>query len=595
MNLKITHFAKFHLLRSPSLFKTIRLKYLIILSSIIFYFPCLAQTPEYYGTNWGGDGLANTTIGEIAGRQADYRFRAQYSGDVTKLRLYLMYSAGYGSGTGGKLTITLETDDGTVNHFPSGTVLTNVTDNNPMSYGGKGFDGVLYTFQSTAKLTQGNLYHLRFTNSDADPINNFVSINSIYMESGMTSDAMPTGNITDLAFLRRDGTKPFQVYTEYMPIYSLYYSDGLIQGQGYIGASIGSPRGINGSGNKVRSSFTVSGPDKVINKVSLRLKKISGTDALTVRLEDSGGTLIEQGTIAAANISSTMTWVSCSFLTSHVLSSGSTYHLVLNTASGSTYQTFALQDGSKEYGYIPMFSDGFFQYTTNGSTWNNEQEPNFKAQIYFSNQTGAAVPPPAPSIPIYQGSVVNNATPTLLEITYDLSLVSTAPVSSSFIVKVNSVARAVTSVAISGTKVQLTLASGIKYGEIVTVSYTKPASNPLQTSIGGVAASYSAQTIINNIVNSVKDLPPVTMTMTINPIHVYSTINVQLAYSSTPTATISPEILRIFDLSGKLFIEKLLVTGVTGIKFSVNLRSGIYFVKIIGYGAELASQKIRVY
>jgi uncharacterized protein YjdB len=207
------------------------------------------------------------------------------------------------------------------------------------------------------------------------------------MESGLTSDAMPTGNITDLAFLRHEGTKPFLVYTEYTPIFTIYYSDGSIQGQGYIGASIASPRSINGSGYKVRSNFTVSGPNKIINKVSLRLKKISGTDALTVRLEDSGGTLIEQGTIAAANILTTMTWVTCIFLTSHVLSSGSTYHLVLNTASGSTYQTYALQDGSKEYGYIPMFSDGCFQYTTNGSTWNYENDSNYKAQIYFSNQT----------------------------------------------------------------------------------------------------------------------------------------------------------------------------------------------------------------
>ena len=90
---------------------------------------------------------------------------------------------------------------------------------------------------------------------------------------------------------------------------------------------------------------------------------------------------------------------------------------------------------------------------------------------------------------------------------------------------VNSTAGTVNTVAISGTKVQLTLSSAIKFGDIVTVSYTKPTTNPLQTAAGGIAASISAQSTINNLVNTTKDTPPITITMTVSPNHVHKIIN----------------------------------------------------------------------
>jgi parallel beta-helix repeat protein len=109
--------------------------------------------------------------------------------------------------------------------------------------------------------------------------------------------------------------------------------------------------------------------------------------------------------------------------------------------------------------------------------------------------------PDQPVIPIYTGSVVENATPSLLEITYNVSLANIVPAASSFSVSVNSVVRTVNAVVISGTKVQSTLASPIVYGDVVTFSYTKPASNPLQTPSGGIATSISNQTVINNCIN----------------------------------------------------------------------------------------------
>ncbi len=110
--------------------------------------------------------------------------------------------------------------------------------------------------------------------------------------------------------------------------------------------------------------------------------------------------------------------------------------------------------------------------------------------------------------PIYIGSIIQNTTASQLEMTYDKSLANIVPATSSFTVRVNSVARTVNTVAISGTKIMLTLASAVVYGDIVTVTYTLPSSNPLQTASGGQAVTISAQPVVNNCINAA-NTPPV--------------------------------------------------------------------------------------
>lgn len=102
--------------------------------------------------------------------------------------------------------------------------------------------------------------------------------------------------------------------------------------------------------------------------------------------------------------------------------------------------------------------------------------------------------------PILMGSVVENAAPSRLEMTYSLALANIVPAASAFTVKVNSTTRTVSSVAILGTKVLLTLSSPVKYGDVVTVAYTKPSANPLQTVTGGKAATISASAVKNMVV-----------------------------------------------------------------------------------------------
>ena len=106
--------------------------------------------------------------------------------------------------------------------------------------------------------------------------------------------------------------------------------------------------------------------------------------------------------------------------------------------------------------------------------------------------------------PSYISSVVENATPGMIEMTYNLTLASVVPPTSAFTVRVNSTARTVNTVSISGPKVLLTLASPVLYGDVVTAAYTIPATNALRATTGYWALSISAQPVLNNCTNSSK-------------------------------------------------------------------------------------------
>jgi len=55
-------------------------------------------------------------------------------------------------------------------------------------------------------------------------------------------------------------------------------------------------------------------------------------------------------------------------------------------------------------------------------------------------------------------------------------------------------------VSVSGTKVILSLSYPVHlHTDVITVAYSKPASNPLKTASGGEAATFSPQTVTNRV------------------------------------------------------------------------------------------------
>jgi uncharacterized repeat protein (TIGR02059 family) len=113
----------------------------------------------------------------------------------------------------------------------------------------------------------------------------------------------------------------------------------------------------------------------------------------------------------------------------------------------------------------------------------------------------------AAAIPVFNSAVIQNATPDKLEMTYSLSLAAIVPASFAFTVMVNSQTRTVNAVTVAGNKVTLTLASPVAYGDVVTVAYNKPATNPLQTPQGGQAQTMTARNVTNNVAE-IPNQPP---------------------------------------------------------------------------------------
>jgi hypothetical protein len=61
---------------------------------------------------------------------------------------------------------------------------------------------------------------------------------------------------------------------------------------------------------------------------------------------------------------------------------------------------------------------------------------------------------------------------------------------------------AISSVLVSGTLVELTLASDAAYGDSPTVSYTRPGTNALRDNSGNLAVSFTSEAVINNIIQA---------------------------------------------------------------------------------------------
>ena len=122
-----------------------------------------------------------------------------------------------------------------------------------------------------------------------------------------------------------------------------------------------------------------------------------------------------------------------------------------------------------------------------------------------SNQASATPVPGDSTAPVLQ-----SATTTALEVglTYDENLDGgSEPAPSAFTVTVDGASRAVTGVSVGDTKVLLTLAPAVRAGDLVRVSYTVPAMNPLRDEARNPAAAFSDHPVTNEVPATVPDAP----------------------------------------------------------------------------------------
>ncbi len=337
-----------------------------------------------YGAAINADSLNNITIGPHV---ASYRFLSTHTGTVEAVHFYLIVHgphAGYNSGTGGTLKVQLETDDGSTAHSPSGDVLATYTIPQPQN------PFPVIRFSPAPTLQAGQLYHLLFSNTDASPTENFVSIDDLYMQHPL-NPMQPESSNENLATLLKEGNS-WSVYDFNTPIFEFDFTDGASMGQGYMEVWVGAPESISGSAG-VRETFTVSGGDKSVTQVSVRVARISGGGDLNVRLEQGDGNVIEQGTIPAANVplssSPDYVWATYKFSAMRTLLNGETYHLDLEAPSGTAYRAYPTRKGSAEaFQPTTFFRDGYAEFEIGGAwagwtQWGVANRTDGDLQFYF--------------------------------------------------------------------------------------------------------------------------------------------------------------------------------------------------------------------
>jgi hypothetical protein len=330
-----------------------------------------------YGTGINADSLSNSVVGGSGNRRVAYRFRAGTSSRLDSIRIYLASGSGYSGGNGGSLEISVQTDSGTSSHEPSGNVLASVTvrPGNPISIGNL----PLISFSSPASLTAGQLYHVVFRDVDPSPTSNYVSVNGLFTFADQTVWQPALANADWANLIYQGGSWSASRGTgagTITPIMQLNYASGAVGGLGYMEVWSATAKTVSGS-RQARETFTVSGASRSVSGAAARLKRTAGSGPLEVRLETSGGTLVDDCTIPASSFPTTGygAWAGCSFSSARTLASGQAYHLVLSAASGTSYSLFVIREGSM-YGFGPAtyFSDGYAQYD-DGSGWGGFDQP----------------------------------------------------------------------------------------------------------------------------------------------------------------------------------------------------------------------------
>jgi uncharacterized repeat protein (TIGR02059 family) len=165
--------------------------------------------------------------------------------------------------------------------------------------------------------------------------------------------------------------------------------------------------------------------------------------------------------------------------------------------------------------------------------------------------------------PVRGSSVVFGST---VELTYNEPLdTGSVPATTSYAPLVNGGARGVSNVAVAGSVVTLTLASPVVASDTVTLSYTAPATNPVQDVAGNDAASFSGVAVANQT-----QPPPGGGTLTFTASH-----DAQVR-SSTPTSNFGTLTTIRVGGEGTTTIYrtylKFDVSGLTGTVTAVKLR-----------------------
>ena len=240
----------------------------------------------------------------------------------------------------------MQTDN---NGIPSGTVLA-TREFVWVDAGGSNFP--LFSFASPATLTAGTRYHLVFSNIDANPATNYMSINTMYVFPPVFVPRQPGRSDSDYftALMKQGST--WSVKGGYTPNIDLTYGNGAHQGQG---SSTSTPRTDRSS--RARTTSSGNGSRSAVATGSCPAPQSAsprpagpGTSSCDWRTPTGPSSTPSRPPPQRSPSNSAVdgkagVWVSGTFTSPRTLTNGATYNLRLSTDSSTSLWTRGIQTG----------------------------------------------------------------------------------------------------------------------------------------------------------------------------------------------------------------------------------------------------------
>lgn len=319
------------------------------------------------------DSLANTVIGGHDRTSLSFRFRAQWTGSVTSVRVYLISNnnatgrTGYSLGNGGRLRVSLRADAGRAPHVPTGRDLAAATFR-PISAG----NFPLVQLKGGGSVVKGRLYHVVFTNVSADPARNYVSINAV---SSAARLGRGPGAPHEMAVFERDGRGAWTVrrshpHEYYLPILEVVGGrPGQRAGLGYMEVWDSKPIG-GGAGVRQLITTRAGGPTRVPG-AWVRVRRTTGADVpLVVALGDASGQAFASASVPGSDVpSSEAGWVHVRFEQPVSLPPSTQVALTVSASGPPSFEAFPIRKGI-DYGFdrTTYFDNGYAQFN-GGNGW----------------------------------------------------------------------------------------------------------------------------------------------------------------------------------------------------------------------------------
>lgn len=341
------------------------------------------------------DTLANKFIGGGDLQQVAYRFKAEQTSTLTSVRwMFIGTSASsYSGGTGGTIRLEIQSDSSGV---PSGTVLATCDADLSGSVLAVNDGYPLTTFSTPASLTAGTIYHVVLRNVHASQGTNYISADNLFVYGAHVTPRQPRWADTDFGMLLKTYYSPWTIEGGTTPIVDIGYGNGAHQGMGWVGVSPLVPATISGTNYMARQRFTMAA-SKTVSGGGVRVSKNSGSGSLTVRLEDTSGTLIDSFTASTSSVPTQSgtydggagIWLTGTFSTPRTLAAGSTYNLRLSTDASTSLWTRGMERGNlRGFTAGTYFAESMglgLQTTTNGGTnWSTTNGGRGDMQFYLT-------------------------------------------------------------------------------------------------------------------------------------------------------------------------------------------------------------------